>query len=322
MRSAAGACRAVSPGMFRGCCNVGRASVRSGRLEASVADIEHEEGVQPPAGDERLGERSEQPETGDDQEPGEMQMEPGTVDRDEGGARWRKIGDPRLPSRKEVEEHYLTHVPYRNWCPHCVRGRGKDLDHRRSIDEDRKVREFSFDYCFPGDEKGTKITVLVGKERITGMTMASVVPVKGTSGQFAAARVLEFIKDCGAAETEILLKTDQEPAVDALMEDVVKTRGERLTLREKSPVASSGSNGVVERGVQTVEGVIRTLLSALEERVGVRIRAEEKIVAFLVEYAAYLINKREVGNEGKTAYERNRGKRGEVLAVEFGEKLL
>ncbi len=34
------------------------------------------------------------------------------------------------------------------------------------------------------------------------------------------------------------------------MADVVKTRGEKITLREKSPVASGGSNVVEERGVQ------------------------------------------------------------------------
>ena len=288
---------------------VGAASVSGKGSEACIADVEQQEEHQNPADINSSN-------------PGGEQTEPGKVDRDEGGARWKTIGDPRLPSQKEVEEHYLTHVPYRNWCPHCVRGRGKDLDHRKSTDEDRRVREFSFDYCFPGDEKGTKITVLVGKERVTGMTMACVVPMKGTSGQFAAMRVIEFIKECGAAETEIVLKTDQEHAIDALMEDVVKTRGEKITLREKSPVGSSGSNGVVERGVQTVEGVIRTMLSALEERIGVKIKAEEKIVTFLAEYAAYLINKREIGKDGKTAYERNKGKKGEVLAVEFGEKLL
>ena len=54
--------------------------------------------------------------------------EPRRVGKNEGVGRMRNIGDPRLPSRKEVEDHYLTHVPYRNWCPHCVRGRGKDLD--------------------------------------------------------------------------------------------------------------------------------------------------------------------------------------------------
>ena len=121
----------------------------------------------------------------------------------------RNIGDPRLPSRNEVEEHYLTHIPYRNWCPHCVSGRGKDLDHRKAVEEDRKIREFTFEYCFPGYEKGARFTVLVRRERVTGITMASVVPVKGTSGQFAAMKVLDSIKECGAAETEIILKTDE-----------------------------------------------------------------------------------------------------------------
>ena len=252
----------------------------------------------------------------------EEEGEPRRIGMEEVGGRLRNIGDPRLPSRKEVDEHYLTHVPYRNWCPHCVRGRGKDLDHRKGLDEDRKIREFSFDYCFPGDQAGAKITVLVGRERVTGMTMASVVPVKGTSGQFAAMRVLEFVRECGAAETEIVLKSDQEPAIGALMADVVKTRGAEITVVEKSPVGSSGSNGVVERGVQGIEGMIRTLKSACEERLGSKIKPEEKLVVFMAEYAAYLLNRMEVGKDGKTAYERCRGKRATILAIEFGEKLL
>ena len=63
------------------------------------------------------------------------------------------------------------------------------------------MRELSFDYCFPGDETGYKVTVLVGKERETGITMASVVLVKGTSGQCAALKVLGFIKELGVVDT-------------------------------------------------------------------------------------------------------------------------
>ena len=96
-------------------------------------------------------------------EDGENEV-PQRVGKDEGVGRMMNIGDPRSPSRKEVEEHYLTHVPYRNWCPHCVRGRGKDLDHRKAVEEDRRIREVSFDHCFPGDENGARITVLVGRE--------------------------------------------------------------------------------------------------------------------------------------------------------------
>ena len=39
-----------------------------------------------------------------------------------------KVADPKLPSAEEVAEHELTHRPYRSWCSHCVRGKGKTLD--------------------------------------------------------------------------------------------------------------------------------------------------------------------------------------------------
>ena len=152
--------------------------------------------------------------------------------------------------------------------------------------------------------------------------MASVVPIKGTSGQFAVLRVLDFLKQCGAEESAVILKTDQEPAIEALIKDVVAARGQAATLVENSPVGSSGSNGVVERAVQGVEGQIRTLKLACEERLRIRLRPDDRLVLFLAEYSAHLLNRLEVGKDGKTAYERSRGKRATVLAVEFGEKLL
>ena len=249
--------------------------------------------------------------------------EPQRIVPNEGvGQRMRNIGDPRLPTQAEVDNHNITHVPYRNWCPHCVRGRGKDLDHRRSVDENRYVHEFSFDYCFMGNDGGSKVTILVGRERTTGMTMATVVPAKGSSGQFAVLKVLDFVRLCGAGERDIVVKSDQEPAIEVLIKDLVQARRGAATVVEQSPVASSGSNGVVERAIQGVEGLVRTLKCACEARWGVQLRPDEKTVVFLAEYAACLINKLEVGTDGKTAWERSRGKRGVVMAVEFGERVL
>ena len=37
---------------------------------------------------------------------------------------------PRLPSAREIEEHNLTHCPFRSWCPHCIKGQAKDDAHR------------------------------------------------------------------------------------------------------------------------------------------------------------------------------------------------
>ena len=91
--------------------------------------------------------------------------------------------------------------------------------------------------------------------------MAEAVPVKGVgSGRFIVDRCLDFIKENGDAERDILIKTDQEPAIQLLIKEVVEARAEGKTLVEESPVkltaSSSGSAGVVERAVQEMEGKI------------------------------------------------------------------
>ena len=43
-----------------------------------------------------------------------------------------KVQDPQLPSEEEVKCHELTHLPYRSWCSHCVRGKGRAIDHRKT----------------------------------------------------------------------------------------------------------------------------------------------------------------------------------------------
>jgi hypothetical protein len=192
---------------------------------------------------------------------------------EKGGESIRMIADPRRPTEKEVEKHNLTHLPYRNWCPVCVAAKGKDLDHRKDVREDRGLPEFSFDYCFPGDEFGYRLTILVGRERVTGMTFATVVPEKGSKGKFVADKCMEFFAECGCRSGDVIIKTDQEPAIAFLVKDLVAERGDEQgsrTIIEHSPVASSGSNGVVERAAQTVEGQSRVLNMALEDRLSQR----------------------------------------------------
>ena len=221
----------------------------------------------------------------------------------------KKLLDPRKPSEQEVESHELYHVPYRNWCAVCVRSKGKDLDHRKSMEEERGASEYSFDYCFPGDEFGYKLTVLVGKEKITGSVFASAVPTKGSSGMFIVDKAVEFVEETGDSNNTILLKTDQETSIKYFVKDFIEARVEGKTIPEESPVGSSGSNGRVERGVQSIEGQLRALLLAFEGRIGRRLDVQEKIVMFMPEYAAYLINRLEVGKDGKTSYERTKGEK-------------
>ena len=66
----------------------------------------------------------------------------------------------------------------------------------------------------------------------------------------------------------------------------MERRGEGKTIIEESPKQSSGSNGIVERALQEIEGGIRAVYLGLEERLGRRIDVRERTVAFTPEYVA------------------------------------
>ena len=107
----------------------------------------------------------------------------------------------------------------------------------------------------------------------------------------------------------------------SVIDAVIRARGNTPTMPEHSPARSSGSNGVVERGIKEVQGQLRAMKSALDARVGVDVRGTSNILPWMVEYASVLINRYVVGKDGKTAYERLRGKKSKMLGFEFGERV-
>jgi len=235
-----------------------------------------------------------------------------------------RVQDPVKPSQAEVEEHTLTHVPFRSWCEHCVRGRGEDSPHFRSKDEPREL-ELHMDFCFVGDEgREHKITILVARERCTRMTVASAAPSKGAA-EFLARRLLAFLREIGADKGDLVVRCDQEPAIVAVFGELARHRaaaGGGRTIPEHSPVADSQGNGVAERAVKSVEGQLRVLRSALETRIRAKVPSEHAVMSWMTEYAAVVLNRYEVGKDGKTAYERNRNKRSKAMGLEFGEAVL
>ena len=94
------------------------------------------------------------------------------------------------------------------------------------------------------------------------------------------------------------------------------------TFPEHFSVSSSKSNGYIERAIQSVSGKIRVMLDALEARLGRAIPTTGTgTPAWLVEYASVLWNRHAVSADGKTAYERIRGKKSRMLGLEFGEQV-
>ena len=115
--------------------------------------------------------------------------------------------------------HELTHVPFRSWCEHCVRGRGEGVRHEAGKEMPEQT-EVHMDFFFVGDEdQNEKLAVLAARERTTRMTMSTVAPSKGKR-QFLARRVQAFLREIGADTGDITLKSDQEPAMKALLSKV------------------------------------------------------------------------------------------------------
>ena len=118
----------------------------------------------------------------------------------------KRMLDPKLPSEEEVDAHNITHIPYRNWCHHCIKGRGKEMNHqKRDPAEQNGISEYHLDYCFPGDEWGHKLAILVGVERHTKMKKAMVVPSKGATGSFAARRNIQLMNECGDKDSTVII---------------------------------------------------------------------------------------------------------------------
>ena len=115
-----------------------------------------------------------------------------------------------------------------------------------------------------------------------------------------ARRVQAFLKEIGADTGDITLKSDQEPAMKAVLSEVSRHRaaaGGGRTVIEHSAVEDSKGNGVVERAVKSIEEQIRVARSALEMRNGAKIEPEHAVMTWLIEYVSLLLKRYEVGRD-------------------------
>jgi len=117
---------------------------------------------------------------------------------------------PKGPTEAQRAAHRKTHLPFRPWCPECVRGRGKNWPHPRAKgeEEERQHPTVAFDYCFMRDETGgPSVSVLVGKEKESGSLIAHVVPQKGAGLDWTIKQVCRDLVKLGVG-TKVTLKAD------------------------------------------------------------------------------------------------------------------
>ena len=186
-----------------------------------------------------------------------MQSTPGEVkvlmgfEQDAAGAAETQTARPGIvlvsPSEAEVEQHELTHLPFRSWCRHCVRAKGKESPHHES--SPGGVSKFATNFMFMGDD-GTPMTCLAGYDGLTKAFFADVVPCKGTSHGYAERALAHNVLSTG--HQKVILQSDQESCII----DVKHKAGTHIPTEivyEESPVGDSNANGSIERANQTIQ---------------------------------------------------------------------
>ena len=242
------------------------------------------------------------------------------------GLKAKQLHNTGAPTREEFEQHMLTHLPYREWCTHCVRGRGKHDQHRRKS-EPGQVPTVGMDYCFTDlkddDEDGseTKRTTctptLVMKCDTTKSLFAFALPSKECS-EYAVSTAVDAIN--GLGHSKLILRSDQEPAIVALGKSMQLARPGMI--QEFAPKYTPQCNGLAERAVRQLKEMFISLKLSLECRLGEQLPPEHRVLPWLVTYSSVLYNRYHLGADGKTAWERTAGKKAHRPLAEFGEKVL
>ena len=191
-----------------------------------------------------------------------------------------------MPSAAEIEDHRLTHIPYRSWCKHCVLARALGEKRGTTAGRPHNIPRVGLDYFFitqegtaygrkgmiplgypsgdDGDAKldearrdGQILKCLILRCHESKIVLARMVPQKGIDEEkLVVDLVVEDLKWIG--HSRVLLKCDNEPSISALVNaacEALKSEGVVQSASvEHSPTTDSQANGGTEVGVKLVRG--------------------------------------------------------------------
>ena len=211
---------------------------------------------------------------------------------------------PYTPTQQEVLEHNLTHLPYRNWCPICVRGKGRTTNHPPQRSK-QPVVQVDFAYIKAHNEKPTPVLTAVDVQ--TGLCMAAMIPYKQHLFNHATTCLQTFLLECG--RTEAILQSDQEDYLMQLLKATANSMG-NISVRF-SPAYSSQSQGAVERLHRTLFGQFRVLKEHLRQHYTNALTTRSPIMAWMMRHS-----------DGQTSYFRRWQRNNTAPMCEFGETVL
>ena len=230
---------------------------------------------------------------------------------------------PNEPTLEEIAQHYTCHEPYRDWCPHCVRGRGRSDRHFAKSHEHDALACIGIDYGYLGAELEAT-PLLCGKDQKQRWFHAIALPSKGV-GDWSCKSFTELLRVAG--HSRMVLRSDSEPSIVAFKTEVARLLSSKygqevLPENALTGAASSASNGLAEHAVNEIKSKVRCLKSALETFLKITVPSSHPSLTWLVSWAAITMNLFRRGPDGRTAWELRHGRSFNRQVCVFGEHLL
>ena len=203
----------------------------------------------------------------------------------------------------------------------CVAARGRSDPHRRGAAATTELPLVAFDFGFLREGRGTHTTpVLVAADKDSGCVFAWALESKSAYPGWLPAAIDRCLRDLGH-HGHVILKGDRENSLMSILHQVARLRPLRTQI-ERSALGDSQSNGRAERAVQSIEMMVRTFKLDLESRMGQRLPVSSALFTWVVRHSADVYNKRQVGRDRATPYQRARGRvyNGELL--QFASKVM
>ncbi|CAE7318183.1 GIP, partial [Symbiodinium sp. CCMP2456] len=226
----------------------------------------------------------------------------------------------------------MTHLSFRSWCDHCVAGKSREDSH--PLREARKckgeVPRFCVDYAFLGsalkgempktaealkeplDAEDAQRPILVMVDQETGATFSYLV-TKGVNN-YAVHVMNEALKFAG--RQRVIIMSDGEPAIRAVVDTVARQAGRETQVQHAPKETHGPSNGAAERAILEVARQARTLVHALETRYpGYQLKGDNEVFPWVIRHSGWLITRFLIKADGKTPYERLKGReyKGEIV---------
>ena len=126
-------------------------------------------------------------------------------------------------------------------------------------------------------------TVLVMQESECLSVWSYAVDSKEASEEWSIHQICEDLETVGLKDDRIIVKDDQEPAIIDIAKEIGLNRGGRFgTAVDNLRVGDSDSNGTIERAIQDVAGQCRTMPSAFEEKLKIKVTLKHAVMPCLI----------------------------------------